>query len=105
MPQPRERQQDQQNQSPNRPGKNPPRQAQDSDAPDKRPNPDRYSDQGKQVQKPSDAHYPEQDPSGKAERPDAVDGAEANRPDPDRPDPDWSDPNRSDRGRNRDDVN
>jgi hypothetical protein len=95
MPQPRDRQQDQQpgnqqDQSPNNQGKNPPRQAQESHAPDKRSNPDRYPDQGKQAQKPSDTHYPEQDPSGKAERPDAVDGAESGRPD---------------RGRNRDDVN
>ena len=100
MPQPRERQQDkqdrdQQDQGPNKQGKNPPRQARDSGQPDKRPNPDRYPDQGRQAQKPSDVHYPEQDPSGKAERPDAVDGAESSR----------ADHNRPDRERNRDDVN
>ena len=91
MPQPRDRQQDepnrnQQDQSPNNQGKGPAPEDQDP----KRANPDRYPDQGKQARKPNDAHYPEQDPSGKAERPDAVDGAE---------------PNRRDSWRNRDDVN
>ena len=85
MPQPRQRAQDQQkrnrqDQSPNKQGQNPPRQAQD--ARDKRTNPDRYPDQGKQAQKPSDVRYPEQDPSGEAGRPDAVEETDAaNRPD------------------------
>ena len=95
MTQPRERHQEQQkrnqqDQSPNKQGQGPSRQAQDAQESDKHPNPDRYPDEGKQARKPSDPRYPEQDPSGKAERPDAVDGADANRPD---------------RGRNRDDVN
>ena len=85
MPQPREHRQpeesrNQQDQSPNNQGKGP-RQAQDTGKSDKQPNPDRDPDQGKQPQKPSDVRYAEQDPSGKAERPDAVDGAEPSRPD------------------------
>jgi hypothetical protein len=81
MPQPHERKQEdqkrnQQNQAANKPGRE--QKAQDSENPaEQRQNPDRYPDQGRQAQKPSDVLYPEQDPSGKAERPDAVDGADA----------------------------
>jgi hypothetical protein len=85
MPQPRERQQqqesNQQDQSPNKQGRHPQHQKHEAQESGKHPNPDRYPDQGKQAQKPSDVQYPEQDPSGKAERPDAVEGADASRPD------------------------
>ncbi len=95
MPQPRDRQPDQHNrnqqdQSPNKQGKHPPRAAQGAQEPDQRRNPDRYPEQGKRARKPSDTHYPEQDPSGKAERPDAVDGTGSGQPGA---------------ARNRDDVN
>ena len=86
MPQPRERQQEDpkrnhQDQGPNKPDRE--KKARESENPrDQRQNPDRYPDQSKQARKPSDVRYPEQDPSGKAERPDAVDGTETKRRDP-----------------------
>lgn len=85
MPQPRERQQDDpkqklQDQGPNKQDREKP--ARESEASgEQRQNPDRYPDQGKQARKPAEVTYPEQDPSGKAERPDAVKGADAKSPD------------------------
>lgn len=81
MPQPRERQQEdqqrhQQDQSPNKQDHETRAQGPEK-AREQHRNPDRYPDQVRQAQKPGDARYPEQDPSGKAERPDAVEGARA----------------------------
>lgn len=79
MPQPRERQQEdqqrnQQDQSPNKQGRD--KKAHGAEqGPEQRRNPDRYPHQDQQPQKTGEGHYPEQDPSGKAERPDAVEGA------------------------------
>jgi hypothetical protein len=90
MPQPRERPQEdpkrnQQDPDLNKEGPNKQdheKKAQESENPrEQRENPDRYPDQGKQARKPADVRYPEQDPSGKAERPDAVAGADAKRRD------------------------
>jgi hypothetical protein len=99
MPQPRERQpqreKNRQDQAVNKQDEQAQRHARETEESGHRANPDRYPDQGKQAQKPSDTHYPEQDSSGKAERPDAVQGADSGRPDE----------NHSDRKRNRDDLN
>lgn len=84
MPQPRERQpqrdRDQQDQAPNKQDARAQQHTKEAQESGKRPNPDRYPDQGKQAQKPSDVHYPEQDSSGKADRPDAVEDAESGDP-------------------------
>lgn len=85
MPQPRERQpqrdRNQQDQSPNKQDERAQRHTREAQESGKRPNPDRYPDQGKQAQRPSDTHYPEQDSAGRAERRDSVEGAESGRPD------------------------
>lgn len=78
MPQPRERrpepeQRNQQDQRSNKQEK----KAQESETPhEQRESLDRYPEQRRQAKQPADVDYPEQDPSGKAERPDAVEGAD-----------------------------
>ena len=78
MPQPRERQpkDEQRNQQDQSSGKQE-KKALESETPrEQRESPDRFPEQRRQAKKPADVDYPEQDPSGKAERPDAVEGAD-----------------------------